>query len=216
MTTRTQKLAGLPIIVNMELINNIVGADMTESIKLENLRDLVNMGVVSTATILGQKGGYTVLTKVGAQDRILATKLGGVKMFATTDSAVRELTRLGLSSFLVDTSQHEKALLRAPRKDVTARAKAAAEALAYDHWVREQVEEALESEKNGTATWRTHDDVWNTVMIETRRLIAERDTAPKPKTKAPLATAQRPAHKKVQRATHDLQRARLAAAKKKG
>lgn len=186
---------------------------MTHSIKLENLRDLVNMGAVTTATILGQKGGYAVLAKLGAQERILATKVGEVKMFATTDSAVRELARLGLSSFLVDTSQHEKALLRAPRKDVSARAKAAAEALAHDRWVHEQLDEALEQEEAGTATWHTRDEVWKEVFAETKRLTAERDAAPKPKAKVSASTVKRTIHKKVQQAA---QQVRLAAAKKQG
>jgi len=185
---------------------------MTQSIKLENLRDLVNMGAVKTATILGQKGGYAVLAKLGTQDRILANKVGEVKMFATTDTAVRELTRLGLSSFLLDTSGYEAGLLRAPRKDVSARAKAAKQALAYDQWVREQVDEALAEEKNGTATWHSHDDVWKDVLAETAQLVAERDRAPKAKVAA--ATVKRTIHKQVQTAAHNVRHARAAAAKK--
>jgi hypothetical protein len=209
-------LYGIPIIDNLSPVIYIGGADMTQAIKLENLRDLVNMGAVTTATILGQKGGYAVLAKLGAQDRILATKLGEVKMFATTDSAVRELVRLGLSTFLVDTSHHEKALLRAPRKDVSERAKAAAEALAYDRWVREQVGEALEQEENGTATWHSHDAVWKEVMAETQRLTAERDAVPKPKAKVAAATVKRTIPKQAQTAARNVRHTHLAAAKKKG
>jgi hypothetical protein len=137
--------------------------NMAQTIKLENLRDLVSMGAVKTATILGQKGGYAVLANLGMQERMLANKVGQVKMFATTDTAVKELARLGLSSFVVDISRYEKGLLRAPRADVTERAKRAAAALEHDTWFRAQVEEALEKEKQGTATWHSHDDVWAAV-----------------------------------------------------
>jgi hypothetical protein len=142
---------------------HILVTGMAQTIKLENLRDLVSMGAVKTATILGQKGGYAVLANMGMHERILANRAGQVKMFATTDTAVKELSRLGLSSFFVDISQYEKGLLRAPRTDVTERAKLAAAALDHDTWFRAQVEEALEKERLGTATWHSHDDVWAAV-----------------------------------------------------
>lgn len=137
---------------------------MAQPIKLENLRELVSMGVVKTATILGLKGGYVVMTNTGAQERILANKVGQVKKFATTDTAVKELAGLGLSSFLVDISGYEKGLLRAPRTDVTDRAKRVAAALEHDTWFRAQVNEALLQEEQGTATWHSDDDVWADVM----------------------------------------------------
>lgn len=164
--------------------------DMAEPIKLENLRDLVAIGAVKTATIFGQKGGFTVLANTGVQQRILANKVGQVKMFATTDTAVKELARLGLSSFVVDISEYEKGLLRAPRTDVTERAKRAAAALEHEQWFRTQVDEALHQEELGVATLHGHEDVWAEVKKATSALLARRSSGlstPAPrKTVAPL------------------------------
>ncbi len=174
---------------------------MSQPIKLENLRDLVSMGAVKTATILGQKGGYAVVTSMGMQERVLANKLGKVKMFATTDTAVKELHRLGLATFTVDVSKYEKGSLRPARTDVTRRAKEAAEALAHDQWFRAQVDEALDEEARGEATWHAHDDVWADVMAETSKLVQERDAAaagvaPKKKAFRRIATTKTIAKKK--------------------
>ncbi|MET0616606.1 MAG: hypothetical protein ABWZ54_02470 [Luteibacter sp.] len=137
---------------------------MAQPIKLESLRELVSTGAVKTATILGQKGGYAVLADTGLHERVLTNKTGQVKMFATTDTAVKELARVGLSSFVVDISQYEKGRLRAPRTDVIDRARRAAAALEHDTWFRAQVEEALLAERQGTASWHSQDDVWAAVM----------------------------------------------------
>lgn len=148
---------------------------MTQPIKLDNLRDLVAMGAVKSATILGQKGGYAVLASTGIHERLLANKAGDVRMFATTDTAVNELRRLGLSHFSLDITHYEKGSLRPPRPDVTRKAKEASEALAHDQWFRAQVDEALNDEASGQAIWHAHDDVWAMLEAETVQLVAERD-----------------------------------------
>lgn len=153
---------------------------MSHPIKLENLRDLVSMGAVKTATILGQKGGWAVLANMGMQERVLANKGGAVRMFATTDTAVRELHRLGLSTFTVDVSQYEKGRVRRGRPDVAAKAKEAAAALAHDQWFRAQVDEALTEEADGHATWHAHEDVWAALEAETAQLVRERETQTAP------------------------------------
>jgi hypothetical protein len=151
---------------------------MAWSIKLENLRDLVSAGVVKTATIRGQKGGFSVRANMGVQERVLANKLGHVKIFATTDTAVRELARLGLLSFTVDISQYEKGLLRAPRVDVTERAKRAAVALEHEQWFRAQVDEALQQDERGLASLHGHDAVWAEVRKATAAVLANKSPAP--------------------------------------
>ncbi|EQD50270.1 hypothetical protein B2A_07363, partial [mine drainage metagenome] len=108
-------------------------------IKLESLRGLVDAGTVKSATILGREGGYTVMAKVGTQQRPLGTKFGEVRMFASTDTAVKTLREAGLSMFNLDVSEYVPGRLRAARPDVTRKAKQASAALAHDHWFREQV-----------------------------------------------------------------------------
>jgi hypothetical protein len=163
---------------------------MSQPIKLENLRDLVSMGAVKTATILGQKGGFAVVASMGMQERVLANKLGKVKMFATSDTALKELHQLGLVTITVNMTHYEKGSLRPARTDVTRRAKEAAEALAHDQWFRAQVDEALDEEARGVATWHTHEDVWADLLAETAQLVQERDAA---------ASGVRPKRKRLRR-----------------
>jgi hypothetical protein len=158
---------------------------MSLPIKLENLRDLVSMGAVKTATILGQKGGFAVMASLGVQKRVLTNKMGAVRMFATTDTAIRELHRLGLSMFTVDVSNYEKGRVRARRPDVAAKAKEAAAALAHDQWFRAQVDEALAEEAEGKATWHAHDEVWASLEAETAKLVRKRESQVIPDKTAP-------------------------------
>ena len=62
---------------------------MLQPIKLESLRELVAAGSIKSVTILGQKGGYAVVASIGMQQRTLGTKFGEVRMFGSTDTAVK-------------------------------------------------------------------------------------------------------------------------------
>lgn len=153
---------------------------MLQPIKLESLRELVAAGAVKSATILGQKGGYAVLASVGMQQRPLGTKFGDVRMFASTDTAVKALRDVGLSLFTVDVTHHEKGRLRAARPDVTQKAKQASAALAHDRWFREQVTEAIAKDKRGGATWHDHDAMWDELEANAAKLVAAKDAPPAP------------------------------------
>lgn len=152
----------------------LIGSHVTELIKLESLRDLIAAGLVTTATVLGQKGGYTVHVAVGNGERFLVNRAGQVRVFASIDTAVRELNGVGLTTVAVNVSGYEKGLVRAPRADLTLRARRVAEALEYDQWVRERVDEAMLDESLGRSEWKSHEDVWENVRRETARLMAER------------------------------------------
>ena len=150
---------------------------MLQPIKLESLRELVAAGSIKSATILGQKGGYAVVASIGMQQRPLGTKFGEVRMFGSTDTAVKVLRELGLSQFNLDVSNYEEGRLRAARPDVTAKAKNAAAALAHDRWFRGQVQEALDKEARGEAEWIEHDVLWDGLEAYARDLVAQRDAS---------------------------------------
>jgi len=148
---------------------------MLQPIKLESLRELVAAGSIKSVTILGQKGGYAVVASIGMQQRTLGTKFGEVRMFGSTDTAVKVLRELGLSQFNLDVSNYEGGRLRAARPDVTAKAKNAAAAVAHDRWFREQVTAAIAKDKRGEATWHDHDAMWDELEGQTAQLVAARD-----------------------------------------
>ncbi|MGH8190194.1 MAG: hypothetical protein ACREP2_01950 [Rhodanobacteraceae bacterium] len=145
---------------------------MLQPIKLESLRELVAAGSVTSATILGQKGGYAVLASIGVQQRPLGTKLGEVRMFGSTDTAVKVMRDLGVYQFNVDVTHFEAGRLRAARPDVTEKAKSAATALAYDRWFRKQVSAAVDKDKRGETVWHDHDAIWDELEAQAAELVA--------------------------------------------
>jgi len=87
------------------------------TIKEPALRELVAASAVRSATIVGQHGGFVVTVNYGAGDRTLATTRGGIRRFATLDTAGAFVCGLGLPRFEVDLTQYEPARLRKPRPD---------------------------------------------------------------------------------------------------
>lgn len=161
---------------------------MLQPIKLESLRDLVAAGSVKSATILGQKGGYAVVASVGLQQRLLGTKYGEVRMFASTDTAVKALREVGLSHFSLDVTHYEEGRLRAARPDVTHKAQQASAALAHDRWFREQVQSALDSDARGEMAWHDHDTLWAALEADAAKLVAAKNAKSRPaKRRAPAA-----------------------------
>lgn len=145
---------------------------MLQPIKLESLRALVAAGSIQSATIQGQKGGYTIVASMGRQQRPLGTKFGAVRVFGNTDTAVKLLRELGLFQFNLDVSNYEAGRLRAARPDVTEKARTAAALLAHDRWFREQVIEAIAKDQRGTATWHEHDAMWDELEAQAVALVA--------------------------------------------
>jgi hypothetical protein len=161
-----------------------IRCNVVEIIKLEVLRELVSAGAVTSARLLGQKGGYRAHVRVGGEEQVLANKLGKVRVFASTDSCINELARAGLTNFTVDVSGYEKALIRGSRKDLTTRAKRVTEALEYDEWFRARVKEALDDDAEGRANWTAHDDVWASIGRAAAAKVAERKATYTAKPKA--------------------------------
>jgi hypothetical protein len=146
---------------------------MSQPIKLEALRELVQAGTVKAATILGQKGGYAVVANIGMAQRPLGTKAGEVRMFSTTDTAVKVLRELGVVQFHLDVSQYEPGSLRPGRPDTTNQAKHAAQALAHDSWFRGEVERTLTALKNGAKTIDS-DTMWRGLTDDAKRINEKR------------------------------------------
>ena len=145
---------------------------MAQPVKLESLRELVAAGSVTSATILGQKGGYAVLASIGTQQRPLGTKSGGVRMFGSADTAVKVMRDLGVYQFKVDITHFEAGRLRAARPDVAEKARSAATALAYDRWFREQVGAAIDRDQRGETVWHEHDAMWDELEAQTAERMA--------------------------------------------
>jgi hypothetical protein len=145
---------------------------MTQPIKLESLRELVHAGSVRVATILGQKGGYAVVANIGLQQRALGNKAGEVRMFSTTDTAVKVLRELGVQQFHVDVSQYEPGSLRPGRPDAARKMKQAAEVLAHDRWFRQEVQNTLDAIERGDEELLDSDAMWGELAGEAKQMDA--------------------------------------------
>lgn len=147
---------------------------MAHPIKMETLRELVTAGSVRSATIMGQKGGYAVLASVGMQQRPLGTKYGKVRMFSTTDTAVKALREIGVQQFQVDVSHYEPGSLRPGRPDTVKRFKEAADVLEHDRWFRDQVQRTKAAIEAGTEPLIDSDTMWAELIAEAKRMDAAR------------------------------------------
>lgn len=112
---------------------------MPESVQLATARELTAAGSVRDTVVLGQRGGYSVLFKVGTGERTLATKLGSVRLFSGVDAAARVLRDIGIARYRVDASgltQGDPARRRRP--DRAAALKRTHENAAYLEFLQER------------------------------------------------------------------------------
>lgn len=75
---------------------------MPQTVKLATARELAAAGSVRDTVLVGQRDGYAVLFKLGAGERVLATKEGSTRLFSGVDAAARVLRELGIARFQVD------------------------------------------------------------------------------------------------------------------
>jgi hypothetical protein len=86
-------------------------------IKEKTLKELVAAGAVRSAAVVAQGPGFALLVRYGAAERSLANKQGEPRLFASLDTVVPLLKKLGLSKFEVDATEHEPGRLRKARPD---------------------------------------------------------------------------------------------------
>lgn len=115
----------------------------TASVRLDTLRELVAAGSVRSATLLGQRGGFAVLVRIGMSERLLANRAGQPRLYAKLDTAAKDLRAWGFGEFIVNVAHYEPGRLRAARPDRSAALKAAHEASAHSNWLRTKLAAAV-------------------------------------------------------------------------
>ena len=146
-----------------------------QPIKLEVVRPMVSAGAIRAASIVGQKGGYTLVFNVGMQQQPLGTRTGTVRVFTRSDTAIQTLHELGIRQFTVDTTHYEAGSLRPRRPDLARKNNAARDALAHDRWFREQVASTRAKIERGEMRLIPHDEFWDGIEAYARELTAKRD-----------------------------------------
>lgn len=90
---------------------------MRPTITETTLRELIKAGSVSSAVLVGQRGGFAVGVSFADSDRFLSTTRGEVRLFANLNTAAHFLSRFGLVKFEVDATEYVPCRLRKARPD---------------------------------------------------------------------------------------------------
>jgi PaaA2-like antitoxin len=117
----------------------------TETIDHITLSKLAEAGVVRSAHVVGQAGGWGVLVKYGMTERALASRRQQVRIFRRLETLVEYLKGIGIPRFDVDAVNYDPEGENVyTRPDLSSSMKKAHEAAAYDKWLKEQVQEAID------------------------------------------------------------------------
>ncbi|MGD0960205.1 MAG: hypothetical protein ABSB19_10390 [Methylomonas sp.] len=123
---------------------------------------LVDAAAIRGASIIGQPGGWSVLLKLGSQEKPLGVQRSDKpRIWRSLDSCVEYLkTDLNIARIdLLDATNFSKAELAGKsRPDAAARLKNAFAAVEHDQWFREQVEIALVEAGNPNTSWVSQED----------------------------------------------------------
>lgn len=118
----------------------------TETIDHTTFSRLAEAGVVRSAHIVGQPGGWGILVKYGMTERALAAQRSQqVRIFRKFETLVGYLKGVGIARFEVDAANWDAdSLTTRTRPDTTALLKKAHEAAAYDKWLKAEIQEAID------------------------------------------------------------------------
>jgi hypothetical protein len=123
---------------------------------------LIAAAAVRGASIIGQPGGWSVVLKLGMQDKALGIERSDKpRIWRSLDRCVAYLkNELHIVRFeLLDATHHsEAALVGKVRDDAAGRTRTAHAAAAHDEWFREQVEIGLAEADDPAAEWVTNEE----------------------------------------------------------
>lgn len=108
------------------------------------LTKLAEAGLVRSAHVVGQDGGWGILVKYGTTERVLAAQRSHqVRIFRKLETLVEYLKGIGIPRFEVDAVNYEPHSVT-KRPDRAAAMKEAHAAAAYTKWLKAEVQEALD------------------------------------------------------------------------
>lgn len=133
----------------------------TETIDHATLTKLTEAGVVRSAHVVGQVGGWGVLVKYGMTERALAAQRSQqVRIFRKLETLVEYLKRIGIPRFDVDAVNYDPhSMIATKRPDRAEAMKDAHAAAAYTKWLKAEVQEALDD----TSSTVPHDEAMRQV-----------------------------------------------------
>lgn len=135
----------------------------THTIDTANAKRMVESSAICGASIIGQPGGWSVVLKLGLQERLLAMQRSNKpRTWRSLDRAVAYLkNELHIARFdLLDATHHSvgEPLAGKSRADASERLRLAHEAAGHDKWFRSQVDLAVEEADEPDAQWVSNAD----------------------------------------------------------
>lgn len=124
---------------------------------------MVEAAAIRGASIIGQPGGWSVVLKLGMQEKPLgAQRRDTPRLWRSLDRCVDYLkNELHIARFeLLDATQHSHVPLEGKsREDAAARLRQAHAAAAHDRWFRAEVEKAIKEADDPNTEWVSHEVV---------------------------------------------------------
>jgi len=117
-----------------------------ETIDHATLTKLAQAGVVRSAHVVGQKGGWGILVKYGMTEHALAAQRSHqVRVFRKLETLVEYLKGIGIPRFDVDAVNYDPdSVSTHKRPDRAAAMKDAHQAAAYTKWLKAEIQEAID------------------------------------------------------------------------
>lgn len=116
-----------------------------ETIDHTTLTKLAEAGIVRSAHVVGQAGGWSILVKYGMTERALAAQRSHqVRIFRKLETLVEYLKGVGIPRFDVDAANYDAgSATTRTRPDQSEKMKVAHQAAAYDEFFRQKVQSAI-------------------------------------------------------------------------
>lgn len=135
----------------------------TYTIDTAMAKRMVEAAAIRGAAIIGQPGGWSVMLKLGMQEKPLgAQRTDKPRMWRSLDRCVEYLkNELHIARFeLLDATNYSDVAIVGgkSRADASARLRNAHEAAGHDKWFREQVEQAIAEADAPNAEWVSNED----------------------------------------------------------
>ena len=117
-----------------------------ETIDHATLTKLAQAGVVRSAHVVGQKGGWGILVKYGMTEHALAAQRSHqVRVFRKLETLVEYLKGIGIPRIDVDAVNYDPdSVSTHKRPDRAAAMKDAHQAAAYTKWLKAEIQEAID------------------------------------------------------------------------
>jgi hypothetical protein len=144
----------------------------TETIDHTTLSRLAEAGVVRSAHVVGQPGGWGILVKYGMTERALASQRSHqVRIFRKLETLVEYLKGIGIPRFDVDAVNYDPEGANTYKRPDRAEAmKKAHQAAAHSEWLKAQVQEAIDD----TSPTIPHETAMRDVRAVVKRARAKR------------------------------------------